>query len=132
MWRGRWTQGVHLPSSMFNDSSRSRSSEFDNHRGPLQRLLLRRVYFTGNRGITFSRYSAASFAARMTDAREQPGRERPHLWTPHHRPTVGSGVAHVPAAGDRNRSKRDYGNAHRLSPRIAPRVYVLSPCTTEA
>lgn len=45
---------------------------------------------------------AASFAARMAGAGEQPGRERPHLWTPDPDPRVGSGVAHVPAASDHN------------------------------
>jgi len=44
--------------------------------------------------------SAASFAARMTGAGEQPGRERPHPRTPDPDPRVGSG--HVPAADDRN------------------------------
>src|SRR3954454_8673476 len=47
---------------------------------------------------------AASFAARMAGAGEQPGRERPHLRTPDPDPTVGSGVAHAPAAGNWNRS----------------------------
>ena len=45
---------------------------------------------------------AAVFAARVNGAGEQPGRERPHLRAPDHDPRVGSGVAHVPAAGDGN------------------------------
>jgi len=48
---------------------------------------------------------AASFAPRTTGAGEQPGRERPHLRTPDPGPRVGSGVAHVPTAGSRSRSK---------------------------
>jgi Domain of unknown function (DUF4258) len=38
----------------------------------------------------------------MIGAGEQPGRERPHQRTPDPDPRVGSGVAHVPAAGDAN------------------------------
>jgi len=45
---------------------------------------------------------AAVFAARINGAGEQPGRERPHLWTADPGPRVGSGVAHIPAAGDGN------------------------------
>jgi hypothetical protein len=45
---------------------------------------------------------AASFAAGTTGAGEQPGRERPHLWTPDPDPRVGSGVAHTPTAGGEN------------------------------
>ena len=43
---------------------------------------------------------AASFAAPMTGAGEQPGRERPHPRTAYPDPRVGSGVAHVPAADE--------------------------------
>jgi hypothetical protein len=39
------------------------------------------------------------FAAQMTGAGEQPGRERPHPETPYPDARVGLGVAHVPAAG---------------------------------
>ena len=46
--------------------------------------------------------TAASFAAQMNGPGEQPGRERPHLRTHDPRPRVGSGVAHVPAAGGGN------------------------------
>ena len=38
------------------------------------------------------------FCRRAQRRGEQPGRERPHLWTPDPDPRVGSGVAHVPAA----------------------------------
>ena len=69
---------------------------------------------------------AASLAARLRGAEEQPGRERPHLWIPYPRPRVGSGVAYVPAAGARNRSKCWSGNAHRLSTGIAARVCVVT------
>src|SRR5262249_40169325 len=48
---------------------------------------------------------AAFVAAQLTVVREQPGRERPHLWTPDPDPRVGSGVAHAPAAGDQSRSE---------------------------
>src|SRR5207253_4453243 len=53
---------------------------------------------------------AACFAARMTGAGEQPGRERPHLRTPDPDPRVGSGVAHVPAAADVNDPKIERQN----------------------
>jgi hypothetical protein len=43
---------------------------------------------------------AAFFAARITGAGEQPGRERPHPRTLDLDPRVGSGVAHVPAADE--------------------------------
>src|SRR2546427_875128 len=48
---------------------------------------------------------AAPFAARTASVEEQPGRERPHPRTPDPDPSAGSGVAHVPAAGDWTPSK---------------------------
>jgi hypothetical protein len=66
-------------------------------------------------GVSLSNAAgAASFVPRTTGAGEQPGRERPHPRTPDPDPKVGSGVAHVPAAGDRNGSENRDRNARRI------------------
>jgi hypothetical protein len=46
----------------------------------------------------FASHRVGGFCRRVHRRGEQPGRERPHLWTPDPDPRVGSGVAHVPAA----------------------------------
>src|SRR5438046_1351431 len=43
MWRGRWTQGVHLPSSIITDSFRSRSCSADNQCCSPWRFLLQQL-----------------------------------------------------------------------------------------
>ncbi len=70
--------------------------------GTAGRFLLQHVCVADNRRLFSDVESAASFAARIDGVGEQPGRERPHRWTPDPDPRVGSGVAHVPAAGDWN------------------------------
>ena len=71
--------------------------------GTAGRFLLQHVCVADNRRLFSDVESAASFAARIDGVGEQPGRERPHRWTPDPDPRVGSGVAHVPAACLRSR-----------------------------
>src|SRR4051812_22140552 len=71
--------------------------------------------------------SAASFAARTRRAGEQPGRERPHPRTPDPDPRVGSGVAHVPAAGDDNGSENRNRNARRIRDGFVEQNAITNP-----
>jgi hypothetical protein len=79
-------------------------------------------------GVSLSNAAgAASFAARMAGAGGQPGRERPHLRTPDPDPRVGSGVAHVPAAGDQNASENRDRNAWRIRYRFVEQNAIKNP-----
>src|SRR5690349_9103449 len=102
MWRGRWTRGAHLPSSMLADSLRTRASDANDHGACFNGFSCCAFALRTIAASAWGADSAASFAAQMAGEREQPGRERPHPRTSDPDPRVGSGVAHVPAAGDGN------------------------------
>jgi hypothetical protein len=75
-WEGRWTQGAQLPSSMLAIRLDHIRVVADHRSGMRRRFLVEYVCVAVIAASVPNDVAAASIAARLTSAGQQPGRER--------------------------------------------------------